>query len=260
MCLACVLSVMVAPSPFTPSSLTVPSPTLATTRSALHRLAFYVLSAAREAATGRIGLSATPGGFGSPPFQDADGRTQILRVEGSDLVIESDGETQRSPITTLGAAAELVGVTPDGDRGAEFDVPEMGALDAPLDVDPTASTLLAEWYRLGFDTLEVIRDEAEPEDDATEPWLWPEHFDVGTDMGSAQAGARASYGASPGDQGHPEPYLYVAAWSDVDRSDRFWNDTRFSGASLVLSELTANADPVERALSFLREGRRRLAG
>ena len=243
---------------FTPSSLAVVGPTLVATRQDLHRLAFYVLSASRHAATGRIGLRSTPGGFGTPPFDDTDGTARVLRVEGNDLVVESDGRVQRAPITTLAAAAELVGITPDGDRGAEFDVPDVGSLDEPLTVDPDASALLAEWYRLGFDALEAIRSEATPEDDATEAQLWPEHFDVGIDMGSAEAGARASYGASPGDDGHPEPYLYVAAWSDVDRSEAFWNDTHFGGASLGLSELTAGGDPADRSVSFLSEGRRRL--
>jgi hypothetical protein len=249
---------MSSSSPFSPSSLAVDEPTLAATRLALHRLAFYVVSAAREAATGRIGLRSTAGGFGSPPFDDADGRTQVLRIEGRDLVIESDGELLRSPITTLGEAAAQVGITPDPSRGGDFDVPDIGPLDEPLDIDLDASALLGEWYRFGFDTLERVRSEAEPDEAATDPQLWPEHFDVGIDMGSAEAGARASYGASPGDDGHPEPYVYVAAWSDVDRSDGYWNDTHFGGASLGLSELAATADPADRALSFLQDGRRRL--
>lgn len=245
---------MAPSSPFAPSSLASAGPSLIETRLALHRLAFYVLSASRQAATGRIGLRSTPGGFGTPPFEDTDGHERVLRVEGTDLVVESDGEVQRSPISTLGAAAALVGISPDGNRGAEFDVPAVGSLEEPLTVDPNASALLGEWYRFGFDALESIRAEAGPDDDATEAQLWPEHFDVGIDMGSADAGRRASYGASPGDEAHPDPYLYVAAWSDVDRADAYWNDPHFSGASLGLTELTADADPVDRALSFLGEG------
>ena len=245
---------------FTPSHLAAVGPTLVTTRSALHRLAFYVLSAAREAGTGRIGLCSTPGGFGTPPFEDAEGRTRVLRVEGRDLVVETDDRAHRSPITTVGAAAELVGITPDPTRGAEFDVPAIGPLDEPLVIDLDASSLLGEWYRFGFDTLDALLSEAEaePEEAATDAQLWPEHFDVGIDLGSAEADARASYGASPGDDRHPEPYLDVAAWSDVDRNDEYWNDAHFSGASLTLSELTAGGDPLDRAISFLQSGRRRL--
>ena len=178
---------------FTPSSLAVAERALVATRRDLHRLAFYVLSASRQAATGRIGLRSTPGGFGTPPFDDTDGTVRVVRVEGRTLVVESDDRVQRAPITTLAAAAELVGITPDGDRGAEFDVPDIGSLDESLTVDPDASVLLAEWYRFGFDALEAMRTQATPEDDATEAQLWPEHFDVGIDMGSAEAGAHAWY-------------------------------------------------------------------
>ena len=54
-------------------------------RAALHRLACYVVSPARKAAPGRIGLVPTPGGFGTPPF--AAGR--VVRVEGDLMVVES---------------------------------------------------------------------------------------------------------------------------------------------------------------------------
>ena len=248
-----------SPSPtFAASLLAVDRPTLTATRLALHRLAFYVLSASRQAATGRIGLRATPGGFGTPPFDDADGTRRVLRVEDGDLVVESDGQVERAPITTLAAAAEMVGITPDAGRGAEFDVPDLGSPDESMAIEPEVAALLGAWYRFGFDVLEVVRSEATPDDDATEAQLWPEHFDVGVDMGSAEAGVRASYGASPGDDGHPEPYLYVAAGGDVDGDDPFWNDPHFSGASLGLSELSGAGDPAGRAVSFLVEGRRRL--
>ena len=39
--------------------------------------------------------------------------------------------------------------------------------------------------------------------------LWPEHFDLACEIGDADAGTRANYGASPGDAAIPEPYLYV---------------------------------------------------
>lgn len=250
---------MVAPSPFSPPTLAAAGPTLVSSRLALHRLAFYVLSASRQAATGRIGLRSTPGGFGTPLFRDADARMRVLRVEGTDLVIETDGDVERCPITTLGAAADLVGVVPDASRGAEFDVPAMGSLDEPLTVDPATSTLLAEWYTFGTEALETLPGLGGPDDDATEAQLWPEHFDIGVDMGSADAGRRASYGASPGDEHHAEPYLYVAAWSEVDRNDPFWNDGHFNGASVGLAELTAHPDPSGRAHSFLTEGFHRLA-
>ena len=53
-------------------------------RDQLHQIAFYAVAPARYAATGRMGLRATPGGFGTPEY---DG--QVSRVEGNLLVRES---------------------------------------------------------------------------------------------------------------------------------------------------------------------------
>src|SRR4051794_7010226 len=48
--------------------------------------------------------------------------------------------------------------------------------------------------------------------------LWAEHFDIAIDTGEN----RATYGFSPGDDGHPEPYLYVAPWAKQSGSP--WDD------------------------------------
>ena len=37
--------------------------------------------------------------------------------------------------------------------------------------------------------------------------LWPEHFDLATTIDEV------NYGGSPGDDGHPLPYLYVGPWT-----------------------------------------------
>jgi len=75
--------------------------------------------------------------------------------------------------------------------------------------------------------------------------VWPEHFDIAVQMGPA--GERATYGASPGDADHGEPYLYIAPFDA--RNGSFWNEP--FGASLPYAELLAGADP----LAFLRRGR-----
>lgn len=79
-------------------------------------------------------------------------------------------------------------------------------------------------------------------------------------MGSHEKGQRASYGASPGDDAHPEPYLYVASWGEVDRNDPFWNDPTFNGASLTYSEILDSEDQLQTAQFFFRRGYERLAG
>ncbi len=61
--------------------------------------------------------------------------------------------------------------------------------------------------------------------------------------------ARApNYGGSPGDDTHPEPYLYVGPW-EARAGDVFWNEP--FGASLSYAELRAGAD----GLAFLRRGK-----
>ena len=64
----------------TASALEVLPPDYAETREALHRLACYVLSPARKAVTGRIGLRSTPGGFGTPVFGADEAAGRIGRV------------------------------------------------------------------------------------------------------------------------------------------------------------------------------------
>lgn len=78
------------------------------------------------------------------------------------------------------------------------------------------------------------------------------------EAGSNDLGQRASYGASPGDDAHPEPYLYISAWGEVDRSDTFWNGATFNGAILGHAQLHDSADPYATALEFYEAGLERL--
>ncbi len=88
--------------------------------------------------------------------------------------------------------------------------------------------------------------------------MWAEHFDPPVEIGDAEARTRASNGASPGDTAHDEPYLYVTAWGEIERSDPYWNDEAFNGTSISHAALAANDDPRRTALTFLREGLGRL--
>ena len=80
--------------------------------------------------------------------------------------------------------------------------------------------------------------------------LWPEHFDVATVLGHEKDGARANYGASPGDEEHPEPYLYVGPWQAPPRGE-IWNATAFDGAELPYAELLAAEQQVGTGVDFL---------
>jgi hypothetical protein len=128
--------------------------------------------------------------------------------------------------------------------------------DVPLKIAETPALALGEWFRFGFDMLEVFRAIGNDDDEVSEIQLWPEHFDAATELGPEAAGRRASYGASPGDKWHLEPYVYVSAWSQIDRSIPYWNDRHFNGSSLSYVELVDAEDPIGAAIEFLAEGYR----
>ena len=125
--------------------------------------------------------------------------------------------------------AELVEI----DGGAEIRRERVDGVDA------AAARWLADLFAVGDAALrELIADapEAEP------IRLWPEHFDIATVIG------RATYGVSPGDDEHAEPYLYVSAWDPVSGPE--WNARGFSGAELAAAGLDDTA-----ALEFFRRHR-----
>ena len=218
---------------------------------ALHRLAVYVISPAQRLVNGEIILRSLPGGFGTYEFADGT----VVRVEGRELVIDGS-QPRRAPITTLRAAAELVGVEADVDQAEQFDVPPPGDLDAQLHVGAQAAGDLGRWYGFVTEVLEAVRHDAP--DDATTVRIWPEHFDAAIDLGSEADGQRATFGGSPADVHHRQPYLYASPWSG--RIDPFFGDPSFRGASLTHAELVAADDPHSAALAFLRRARRIIAG
>src|SRR5262245_43920230 len=98
------------------------------------------MSPAREAATGRIGLRALGGAFGTPRFGDHE---TVVAVAGCDLIRRSVLGGEHVPITTLRDAAAWIGVEIDASRVERFDVPVAGDLDEALAVDEEASRWLA---------------------------------------------------------------------------------------------------------------------
>lgn len=220
------------------------------TRDALHQIAFFAIAPARYEAVGRMGLKAAPGGFGTPEF---DGR--VARVEGTLLVHEREGNVATQEITTVRAATEFFGLEYEADWFPDFHDPLAPVdPDRHLTIDREAALALGEWFAFGFDLLNRLRQHGRDRDDTSEVQLWPEHFDPAAELGDQQKGQRASFGGSPGDAAHPEPYLYVAAWSEIDRTNRYWNDESFKGASLGYAELLQAEDPLARGLEFLLEG------
>jgi hypothetical protein len=192
-------------------------PTLVTTRTSLHALAEQVIAPLRVQATGNeIALQVRPGGFGTPELPEGG----WVGVRGTELVrVDADGAEEHAPITSLLDAARFVGL----------DAAASGLTDDPLELHSGAATILADTWARGEDALVAFAATAER---PSEPILWPEHFDVAIEAGSEADGTRATYGISPGDAGHPEPYTYVAPWTAPSETgpSTFWNATGFTGA------------------------------
>jgi hypothetical protein len=215
-------------------------PDFAATVAALHRVAAEIVAPARKP-DNEIALRATPGGFGTPPFE-FKGQERQVRVEGDQLVYLIGTEERRSGIDSLAGAGALV---------ADL-LPEESQLDdEPLPIDRRAAEALGAWYALGASVLEELIAEADPGDDPSEANLWPEHFDIAIELGSEADGARANYGFSPGDEEHPEPYLYVGPWT-AEVAGELWNATGFRGAEMGYAELLAADDPRAAAIDFCR--------
>jgi hypothetical protein len=219
------------------------------TRDGLHQIAEHVVAKVRYEADGKVGLTAFGGGFATPMLS---GGRRVLVV--ADRLIVDDVSTQ---LTSVAAAARVAGVEP----GFPTDLyPPKTAFEPTrsLDIDAASASALGEWFDF---TASVLRDFATevPEASPSELILWPEHFDQAFFTEEAEQSHVANYGASPGDAGHPEPYLYVGPWGAVT-VDGFWNATHFNGAVLSHSTLVDSTDPREAALQFLRDGRSLLLG
>jgi hypothetical protein len=229
-------------------------PALAVERADLHRLAFHVMSSARERANGKIALRYTHRGWGTPFF----GEDVQVRVEGTRLVVQAGAEVRFAPITTLDAAAKLAGVEYEPAKAERFDVPAPIPGDRALAVSEETVDALTDWYGFATSVLEELRLLGGEEDDAGRVQIWAEHFDAAVDMGDSELGRRASFGASPGDGDHAEPYLYVGPWEREGLDGPYWNDAAFGGASLPYRDLLAADDQRAAALDFLVRGLRLL--
>jgi hypothetical protein len=218
----------------------------AVTVDSLHRVAEQLVAPARKP-DNEIALAVTPGGFGTPRFE-YDGAEHRVRVEGDELVHEVGSEQRRALLRTLAEAGEIVAeLLPPGTRDPE-----------PLAIDRDSALVLAGWYRFGQGALEHLRVGAGVAEAASEPTLWPEHFDVAIELGDEAVGARATYGFSPGDGEHPEPYAYVAPWA-AQPAGELWNASGFGGAELGYAALLAAPDPAAAVSEFFEARRAALA-
>ncbi|HYF44738.1 MAG TPA: hypothetical protein VD926_00920 [Acidimicrobiales bacterium] len=221
---------------------------LGSTRRSLHAVGEHVLGAALFQGRHRIGLRQFTGGFSTQNYlhiRDGAAVERRAMVVGTDLVVRDDdlnGGTieERAPITTLRDAGRLVDVEPGLSGECGYTPGPLPDLDEPQPVDPEAAAFLAELTAIGYAALVILTAHYVDEDPA-EIQLWPEHFDLATHF------AEVNYGLSPGDEGHPHPYVYVGPWTPPAQGG-FWNEP--FGASLTLESLPT----VDEVLTFFGKG------
>ena len=184
----------------------------ATTRDALHTLACYVVSPARKARTGRIGLRPTGEGFGTPPFDDG---SRIV-VHGNRLGVDP-GERDRHHDAACGGSVprRRVDSRPWRRRGpssvrTRCDARTWTSMRRSLSDSGTA------WDSRSSTSFRSVSANAPRT--MSEAQLWPEHFDLAVDVELA-GGRHVNVGFSPGDRFSDEPYVYVGP-QDIDRSRR----------------------------------------
>jgi hypothetical protein len=228
-----------------------PPPGVQRTRVALHTLAEWVVSPARAAANGKIGLRWTYGGFGTPFFA-VDGRDRQVRVEGTELVVDEGDSEHRVELTTMSAAADAAGADP---TAAKVYTPTTRPDEDTLNlVEAAGVAFCSDWFGFATSVLEQLRCEAAAGDEPSRVQLWPEHFDLAFEQGAESAGRRAGYGCSPGDDDHPLPYAYVVPWAEVP-DDPFWSEPHFRGAALGWDAIVGAVDQRVAVLDFFRHGR-----
>lgn len=219
------------------------------TRTDLHRLAEHVVSATLNRESGHVALRAVEGGFGTPEF--GSGRTISVvgaPAEGVVLVDDEGGARRVARVdgTSLAELAAFVRAEAGSPDPQERWTTPLDA-DQPLRVDPEAAAVVAGCHALGDAALRAWSDEIAGEEPSAVK-LWPEHFDIAISAGEV------NYGASPGDEGHQGPYLYVGPWSGRPEQDHdFWNAP--FGALLAVGDGMV----VDDAVAFFRAGRARLA-
>lgn len=240
--------------------------TYPTERRALQIVTTHVLARRLHAVTGRFGLRATAGGFGTPQFETPDAGRERLRVAGGRLVrerLDPDATTTSVPIagSTLLELAAFAGVEITGTDDQEFSVghntPSPGDVDRPVAVSTESARAIGDWFGMVAEALDAIAGAVTDERSTpTVAQLWPEHFDLAFDLTfdrDASDTRRVNLGGAVGDGFEPEPYLYVGPWTEDRPGDpEFWNAP--FGAVLRRDDVLAGDDPAAVAAAFFQRG------
>jgi hypothetical protein len=228
------------------------------TRLVARRIGAHIMSRTRKAAVGRIDLAPFSGGIGTPSFGVDH---CVIRLSGGLLIVERTGvsaTTKSLPVNgaTLAEMADLTGADLAQVLDVGHDTPALGDVDEALEFDPAASTQIGTWFAFGLQVIDRVVA-AQPVTAApTRARIWPEHFDLGIDLAAA-GGMRLNLGASPGDEYHEAPYLYVSPWDSARPGDQaYWNAP--FGAVLGYDELASAPSAIAAGIEFMADGIRRL--
>ena len=135
----------------------------------------------------------------------------------------------RAPLTSLADAALSSGPSffPTGCPPTAR--PRWGSTPPPPSRSPSSTTFASR-------ALALVKSSLPDDADPRRSICGPSTSTSPSRPGAEAAGRRANYGASPGDDGHTEPYLYVGPWS-AEVEGELWNATGFTGAELRYSDL-----------------------
>ncbi len=203
---------------------------MTSTRDSLHGLAEWLLAGPQYVRAGTIRLRVVDAGV-----ETKDG---LVTLTAAELVVRSgDAESRRALTGTVQALADAVGIEPSVPADLYPDHAPVTP-ESVIQVDVPTAQGLFEWFNRGKRGLLTFAP-------GEEPVLWPEHFDL------AISSCDVTYGVSPGDKVHPEPYAYVSPWTP--RSGAFWNAA--FGAVRGAAELPDSAA----VAAFFDEGARQAA-
>ena len=217
-------------------------------------------------------LEPSPPAMGIPPYFADDPAVPGSGCPGDHAGRPAPDGLAGTVTVTPTSAGEVTWQQLAGDGG------DLGDLERPLMVDAELTAFLGDWFGFAFSVLEELRL-APGARDIGRTQLWPGHFDPAVEItagppgesadgpraggaspasGAEDASRRATYGASPGDQHNPAPYLYVGPWGGID-ADPYWDAESFPGAVLGFEALLSAPDQRRAALEFFTAGYERLS-
>ncbi len=195
---------------------------------------------ARHRANGKIGLRFTRGGFGTPFF----GADEQVRVASDGLVVVRDGELDDPPDHAPRAARPRRSASSRrADRRLHADDHARRRTRRSRST-PASARFLGDWFGFGASVLEELRGRgARRRRSPRGCSSGPSTSTCRSTSATRRPARRGTYGASPGDAAHAEPYLYVTPWAGRPAT----SGTRARSRASAFTELRRRARPARAA-------------